>query len=153
MSCLFLLALLSTYSSISGVDAKTMASIFYEQAEKYESSQSIQNGITMALAVKVIHHAVQDHGNLFSEEAVPASSSKLEELIDWTKFPKKTVTATGYTAGYESTGKNLGHPEFGITFSGVKVKRDLFSTIAADSGCISNRNHSFYSRLWIRCCR
>lgn len=44
------------------------------------------------------------------------------------------VTATGYTAGYESTGKKPGHPQYGITFSGVKVKRDKnkVSTIAAD---------------------
>jgi 3D (Asp-Asp-Asp) domain-containing protein len=42
------------------------------------------------------------------------------------------VTATGYYAGIESTGKEPGHPEYGITYSGVKVRRDLFSTIAAD---------------------
>ena len=42
------------------------------------------------------------------------------------------VTATGYYAGVESTGKRPGHPQYGITFSGVKVRRDLFSTIAAD---------------------
>ncbi len=29
-------------------------------------------------------------------------------------------------------GKNPDHPEFGITYSGVRVKRDLFSTVAAD---------------------
>lgn len=42
------------------------------------------------------------------------------------------VTATGYTAGIESTGKTKEHPQYGITFSGVKVRRDVFSTIAAD---------------------
>lgn len=42
------------------------------------------------------------------------------------------VVATGYYAGKESTGKSPGHPEYGITFSGVKVRRDAFSTIAAD---------------------
>jgi 3D (Asp-Asp-Asp) domain-containing protein len=42
------------------------------------------------------------------------------------------VTATGYTAGYESTGKEPTHPSYGITYSGVKVQRDMFSTIAAD---------------------
>src|SRR5699024_3309791 len=39
---------------------------------------------------------------------------------------------TGYTAGHESTGKTEGHPDYGITYSGVEVKRDLYSTIAAD---------------------
>lgn len=56
----------------------------------------------------------------------------LEEAIDVEQFPTKKVTATGYTAGVESTGKTVGHPEYGITYSGVQVKRDLYSTIAAD---------------------
>lgn len=42
------------------------------------------------------------------------------------------VTATGYTAGVESTGKRPGHPLYGITYSGVKVRRSFVSTIAAD---------------------
>ncbi|WP_244661047.1 3D domain-containing protein [Paenibacillus sp. CFBP 13594] len=44
------------------------------------------------------------------------------------------VTATGYTAGVESTGKGPKHPQYGITYSGVKVRRDkeTVSTIAAD---------------------
>lgn len=43
-----------------------------------------------------------------------------------------TVTATGYTAGAESTGKRPGDHGYGITYSGVKVRRDHVSTIAAD---------------------
>lgn len=44
------------------------------------------------------------------------------------------VMATGYTAGVESTGKTSKHPQYGITYSGVKVRRDknAVSTIAAD---------------------
>lgn len=42
------------------------------------------------------------------------------------------VVATGYYAGKESTGKSPGHPAYGITKSGVKVRRANFSTIAAD---------------------
>ena len=42
------------------------------------------------------------------------------------------MVATGYTAGVESTGKNPNSPAYGVTYSGVKVKRDLYSTIAAD---------------------
>lgn len=45
-----------------------------------------------------------------------------------------SVMATGYTAGIESTGKSRNHPQYGITYSGVKVRRDkrTVSTIAAD---------------------
>ncbi len=58
---------------------------------------------------------------------------QVEETVDWSKYPTKEVIATGYTAGKESTGKEVGDPLYGITYSGVKVKRDLYSTIAADT--------------------
>lgn len=47
-------------------------------------------------------------------------------------YPSTTVVATGYTAGPESTGKRKSHPEYGLTKSGVKVRRGTVSTIAAD---------------------
>lgn len=98
--CLFIMALLATFQSISGVNAQLL---FTQLASVITSS-----------------------------ETVSGTAPQLEEAFDWSKYPKHTVTATGYTAGYESTGKNEGHPEYGITYSGVKVKRDLFSTVAAD---------------------
>ncbi|PYZ92932.1 hypothetical protein CR194_14935 [Salipaludibacillus keqinensis] len=68
--------------------------------------------------------------NLFSSEETKPET--VEEAVDWSEYPSTNVLATGYTAGVESTGKSEGHPQYGITFSGVKVKRDLYSTIAAD---------------------
>src|SRR5690625_2509795 len=74
----------------------------------------------------------------FNEDKTYISSDQLnetktlEEAIDFEQYPKERVVATGYTAGVESTGKTADHPEYGITYSGVKVKRDLYSTIAAD---------------------
>lgn len=61
--------------------------------------------------------------------SVPVSAPEPEQIITSLK-----VTATGYTAGFESTGKTSKHPEYGITYSGVKVRRDknAVSTIAAD---------------------
>jgi 3D (Asp-Asp-Asp) domain-containing protein len=100
MVCLFLMAVLATFQSISGVNAQSL--------------------ITQFASV------------IGSTETVSGTPRSLEDEIDWSKYPKKTVTATGYTAGVESTGKSKGHPEYGITYSGVKVKRDLFSTVAAD---------------------
>ncbi|WP_066314219.1 3D domain-containing protein [Bacillus sp. FJAT-29814] len=100
MTCLFLLALIVTFQSITGIKAQTFVT---------------------ALA-----------NTIAQSEPASGSAPTLENSVDWSKYPKHTVTATGYTAGAESTGKNQGHPEYGITFSGVKVKRDLFSTIAAD---------------------
>jgi 3D (Asp-Asp-Asp) domain-containing protein len=53
---------------------------------------------------------------------------------DLSKYSAVEVVATGYSAGKESTGKGPDHPEYGITFSGLKVIRDnqALSTIAAD---------------------
>jgi 3D (Asp-Asp-Asp) domain-containing protein len=99
--CLFLMALLATFQSISGVNARTLINHF-------------ASGLSV------------------NETASNTTSPSLEDAFDWSKYPKHTVTATGYTAGIESTGKSKGHPEYGITYSGVKVKRDLFSTVAAD---------------------
>lgn len=61
--------------------------------------------------------------------SVTVSAPKEEQVLHTVK-----VTATGYTAGFESTGKKPGHKQYGITYSGVKVKRDKnkVSTIAAD---------------------
>lgn len=61
--------------------------------------------------------------------SLPVAAPAPEQIITSLK-----VTATGYTAGYESTGKTASHPEYGITYSGVKVRRDknAVSTIAAD---------------------
>ncbi|NQX48164.1 3D domain-containing protein [Paenibacillus tritici] len=64
-----------------------------------------------------------------SPASEPVAAPAPEQIITSLK-----VTATGYTAGYESTGKTAKHPEYGITYSGVKVRRDknAVSTIAAD---------------------
>jgi 3D (Asp-Asp-Asp) domain-containing protein len=53
---------------------------------------------------------------------------------DFSKLSAVEVVATGYSPGIESTGKNPDHPEYGITYSGIKVVRDgtALSTIAAD---------------------
>ena len=57
---------------------------------------------------------------------------ELEATINLEQYTPVKVLATGYTAGIESTGKEPGHPQYGITYSGVQVRRDIYSTIAAD---------------------
>ncbi|WP_438446598.1 3D domain-containing protein [Gorillibacterium sp. sgz5001074] len=67
-----------------------------------------------------------------AEEAIGRIKVKPFEHLDMRQLESVEVVATGYTAGKESTGKSPGHPEYGITYSGVKVRKDDFSTIAAD---------------------
>jgi 3D (Asp-Asp-Asp) domain-containing protein len=52
---------------------------------------------------------------------------------DLSIYESLEVMATGYTAGIESTGKSSGHPQYGITYSGVRVRKAMVSTIAADT--------------------
>lgn len=64
-----------------------------------------------------------------ADPSIPVAAPAPEQIIRTVE-----VTATGYTAGVESTGKTPNHPQYGITYSGVKVRRDknAVSTIAAD---------------------
>jgi len=70
-----------------------------------------------------------------SPPAAPSLVDKAAEAFSFLEprhFQAVEVTATGYYAGIESTGKSPGHPEYGITYSGVRVRKGLFSTVAAD---------------------
>lgn len=110
MTVLFLGALAATYETLSGIQASSLVENMIAKA-----SDTPKN---------------TDETNAQAKEADHTPS--LEESFDWSKYPVKKVVATGYTAGEESTGKTPGHPSYGITYSGVKVKRDLYSTVAAD---------------------
>lgn len=137
MSVLFIAALLTTFHSISGVEAKQFAEYVNEdlslKANKEEDWFTFNHALkTVGVAFKQLREAVSSESKISSSTAVVEEIPSLEESVDWTQYSAKEVVATGYTAYFESTGKNPDHPEFGITYSGVKVKRDLYSTVAAD---------------------
>ncbi|WML45878.1 3D domain-containing protein [Neobacillus sp. PS3-40] len=146
MVCLFVFASLSTFQSISGVRAQSLFSNDdfgmedyqsyndedYQSYNNNEDSHITQGFKSLGLAFKMIKRLVQFEPLISSSEAVAGTPPTLEDAFDWSQYPKETVVATGYTAGYESTGKHEDNPEYGITYSGVKVKRDLYSTVAAD---------------------
>lgn len=134
MTSLFGMALLTTLQIISGVDVKTFASYVHLDRPFHELKEAtLKDHLNpVGLVNKLINRMAQLDMLSFSSIVVSGATPPLEEAFDWSQYPKKTVTATGYTAGYESTGKSPDHPEYGITYSGVKVKRDLFSTVAAD---------------------
>lgn len=136
MTFLFGLALITTFESISGVSAKQLNNwwileelSFTNSGEERKSTASGKKQFNMNFRSLPFF---QREERLMSHEVVETAPISLEEAIDWSQYPSKKVVATGYTAGYESTGKKPGHPSYGITFSGVRVKRDLYSTIAAD---------------------
>ncbi|MBD8070472.1 3D domain-containing protein [Bacillus sp. PS06] len=132
MTFLFVLAIFTTFQSISNVKAMDLSDWVndYKEDEKYQSVQDNAAKQTK-LSTKVLNVASVVKTEISSSEEVQ-NDLTIEDVFDWTKYPKATVTATGYTAGVESTGKSPDHPGYGITYSGVKVKRDLYSTVAAD---------------------
>ncbi|MFD2750204.1 3D domain-containing protein [Virgibacillus siamensis] len=91
---------------------------------------NMENKRRTALKEKELNF-VQPQKRYISSEQVEGPET-LAEAVDYQQYPSDTVIATGYTAGYESTGKTPEHPSYGVTYSGIKVKRDLYSTIAAD---------------------
>jgi 3D (Asp-Asp-Asp) domain-containing protein len=134
MLILFIAALMTTFHAISGVGANHLNS-YFNQSNGYDfENQLYEKHIkkTFGYAKGLIQNLTGDRNQLAASTAVVGEAQPALEDLDWSEYPKKTIVATGYTAGIESTGKEPNHPEYGITYSGVKVKRDLFSTIAAD---------------------
>lgn len=128
MIILFMGALLTTFQTISGVEVKHIVTSIYEKVSE-ESYSSYLKDIFEPVETVFASMKGEAAATLAESDAI---TSTLENEMDWSKYPIKKVLATGYTAGYESTGKNPDHPEYGITYSGVQVKRDLYSTVAAD---------------------
>jgi 3D (Asp-Asp-Asp) domain-containing protein len=135
MALLFIIALLTTFQSISGVKAKTVFGKFSDTSSSYRTGYHFfdrwDHGQYVAIDQQWKRYEKRRNPKISSEQIVN-QSLRLEEAVDWSKYPSVEVVATGYTAGVESTGKTPDHPEYGITYSGVRVKRDLYSTIAAD---------------------
>lgn len=131
MSILFVLALLTTFQSISGVEAKDFSIWLYKNKNEVYGQKSIEHATRMVqLEKKTVSRILPANKKISSQ--TEATETSLETAINWKKYPSAKVIATGYTAGIESTGKTKNHPQYGITYSGVRVKRDLYSTIAAD---------------------
>jgi 3D (Asp-Asp-Asp) domain-containing protein len=142
MTLLFLGALTTTFEAISGVQAKDIVNWYNrdhstsnEKLDRVTSEEAEDNKGTfriLGLTFKTMNNEPNIKTEISSSVESMNHDVSLEEAFDWSKYPTKKVVATGYTAGVESTGKHPDHPSYGITYSGVKVKRDLYSTIAAD---------------------
>jgi 3D (Asp-Asp-Asp) domain-containing protein len=138
MTLLFLGALTTTIEAISGVEAKDISNWYLDDRstsdESYEEEAEDKKETfrILGLTFKTMNTEQTVATKVSSSVETVNHDVPLEEAFDWSKYPTKKVVATGYTAGIESTGKQPDHPSYGITYSGVKVKRDLYSTVAAD---------------------
>jgi 3D (Asp-Asp-Asp) domain-containing protein len=142
MSLLFLGALTTTFEAISGVEAKDVSNWYNHDYLSSSTSPGRVDGEEargndntfrfLGLTFKTMNSEPHIETEISSNVETINQDIALEDAFDWSKYPTKKVIATGYTAGIESTGKQPDDPSYGITYSGVKVKRDLYSTIAAD---------------------
>ncbi|MFB5664383.1 3D domain-containing protein [Alteribacillus sp. HJP-4] len=115
---LFLLALQSTAAYVLNIDARNVPAHLFKYVSEFNRESSLEDNKDIVA---------------LPPEGEPSQIIELEaEPVFEPGEPKIKVTATGYTAGYESTGKHETDPAYGITRSGVKVRRDFVSTIAAD---------------------
>jgi 3D (Asp-Asp-Asp) domain-containing protein len=118
----------SQASSIPSQTGLAQKSIGGGSADSKNSDQDLKSSETKA--VSAISYNVNNETKQKSDKynIVPNLNQDLSRL------EAVEVVATGYYAGKESTGKNPGHPEYGVTYSGMKVKRNknALSTIAAD---------------------
>lgn len=131
MVLLLFTAVYVTVSSISNVtykDVHVWAQQATEEASSFEGNSFNERGI--ALKKKALN-TVEKKEKYISSVKIEGPKS-IVEAMNIKQYPTATVLATGYTAGVESTGKTPDHPMYGVTYSGVQVKRDLYSTIAAD---------------------
>lgn len=137
MSFLLISALWATFTTISGVQASHVNAWFQSEVmnakdEPYKAADYQQK--QLFLQEKSLPRYETAHATLSERiETNGLGEKDLDESEDWSKYPTHHVEATGYTAGYESTGKIPGDAAYGITYSGVPVTRDVFSTIAADT--------------------
>ncbi|MBU9722116.1 MULTISPECIES: 3D domain-containing protein [Bacillaceae] len=136
---LFIGAIFSTFFGLSNVKANELDSLVTERNLLWNKSSEILAGRTHLKResqlrnrefINVFHHVDMEQLTFNTTEE---TFQALEDLEDWSQYPAVEVVATGYTAGPESTGKTEDHPQYGITYSGVEVKRDIYSTVAADT--------------------
>lgn len=132
MLLLFTLAFLATATSISNVSLADVHAWVTEEVSGTTANGTHPSSEFRHTAIKEKSLNHQDENErLISSDEIDGPQT-LEDAVNFEQYPSATVMATGYTAGVESTGKTPSHPMYGITFSGVQVKRDLYSTIAAD---------------------
>jgi 3D (Asp-Asp-Asp) domain-containing protein len=122
MTLLFMGAFFTTFQSITGLDANSLITSM-DMKGKEDLIAPLESGWP------AFQSRVKANSN---PSTADAEITRIEDQLDLDQYPKRKVVATGYTAGVESTGKGPNHPEYGITYSGVMVKRDLYSTVAAD---------------------
>lgn len=99
---------------------------------------AIGSAVPVPIEPHIGSHPIQDgNGTPSTEYYLQSQDSKLVTIeaqpVDY-RFKLEDVELTAYTAGFESTGKNLGDPAYKTTYSGATVSEGR--TIAVDQTII-----------------
>ena len=92
---------------------------------------------------ELLYRVVYEDGVLKTKELVKETiaSAPVNELVEYGTIARYTTArgetfryskvldmrATAYTSSYKDTGKHPDHPEFGITYTGIKAKRGIIA--------------------------
>lgn len=131
MTMLFIGAVYSTFMAVTNLTLTDIKTILANDVQATATADVDNEYERKSYLEKKALNTKMERKRYISSEQIEGPKS-IEEVVNFEQYPQTRVVATGYTAGVESTGKSPGHPQFGITFSGVNVTRDLYSTIAAD---------------------
>ncbi|MGV3488937.1 MAG: 3D domain-containing protein [Tuberibacillus sp.] len=127
LGVLLIAAFYSTFHSISGLEPADFYNWYNSKAE-----DSVTAAKNLQPVQTILREKKMDQGSPYIQSLHSQEAFRRTVVPEFSRFPSKIVVATGYTAGIESTGKTPNDPAYGITYSGVRVRRDMYSTIAAD---------------------
>ena len=137
--------------------------ISYEVEKR--SNQRLEQGVEKTVREgqegirELLYRVVYEDGVMVSKELVKETvvASPVNKLVEYGTIARYTTArgdvlryskvlnmrATAYTSSFKDTGKNPGHPEFGITYTGIKAKKGI---IAVDPNVIP-----LGTRVYVEC--
>lgn len=85
----------------------------------FENGKEIARQLVKESLISAPEDRVVEYGNKYSHRVSRGGVIRYNKMLE--------VRSTAYTASYADTGKSPGHPEFGITFTGVRAKRGIIA--------------------------
>jgi 3D (Asp-Asp-Asp) domain-containing protein len=101
--------------------------------DKHEISALTQQNVTLQQDIAELQHVIDEYRQVVTglTEAIEQERQEVEKADRGAEGECRIMTVTAYDLSVESCGKAPGHPEYGITASGARVKE--WYTVAAGS--------------------
>lgn len=139
--CLF--AMYTTLTMTTDMNKADIQKFFFDSFQPIVQVQAESLPLhDVKMSERMLHSFVEDTTYISSEEIEETKS--IEEAIDFSQYDTKRVTATGYTAGVESTGKKCQSPRIWHHIFRCKSKKRFIFDYSSRFRCISFRYDSIY---------